>query len=239
VTSDDEETRVGDAGQPPPRSLGAYRLLATLGSGGMGRVWRAEGPAGVVAVKVVHPHLLATDGFRERFEREARLGLAIRHVNVIRTIECFDAEVDGARAPALVLEYVEGRSLVDLQRERGHVPEDLCRHLAQEIASGLAAIHAAGIVHRDLKPGNVLVTPDHRVKVMDLGLARRGSGEDRVSATGMFVGTAAYAPPEQFQGKEELDPRSDLWSLGILKICPKKRHARKCHACPLFEVCLL
>ncbi len=198
-------------------TLGPYRIDRELGSGGMGTVWRAIGADGVaVAIKVVHPHLLATRDFRERFDREAHVGLAIRHPNVVATIACLDVESGGKPVPALVLEYVEGRSLVELLAELGRVPEDLCRHLAREIARGLDAIHAAGIVHRDLKPGNVLITPGHDVKVMDLGLARSVSGDDRLSSTGVFVGTAAYAPPEQFRGAQTLDPRSDLYSLGAM-----------------------
>ncbi|MCE9636590.1 MAG: protein kinase [Planctomycetes bacterium] len=196
--------------------VGPYVIDRELGAGGMGRVYAATGPAGPVALKVVHPHLLAMPGSRERFEREARSGQAIAHPNVVRTFECLDVVQDGVNVPVLVLEYVVGRSLEDLRHEVGRVPEDLCRHLGREIARGLDAVHAAGIVHRDLKPGNVLLTATGDVKVMDLGLARQASGEDRMSQTGMFMGTAAYAPPEQFFGKKDLDPRSDLYSLGAM-----------------------
>ncbi len=197
--------------------LGDYTLADELGSGGMGAVWRATAPDGrTVALKIVHPHLVEQTGFRERFLREAQAGLSIVSPNVVRTFECLDAEFGGRTVPALVLEFVEGRDLAALLAETTRVPEDLCRHLAREVARGLEAIHAAGIVHRDLKPGNVLLTKDGDVKVMDLGLARQASGDDRMSQTGLFLGTAAYAPPEQFFGKKELDPRSDLYSLGAM-----------------------
>ncbi|MCE9635664.1 MAG: protein kinase, partial [Planctomycetes bacterium] len=198
-------------------TLGPYRIDREIGAGGMGTVWRATAADGTaVAVKVVHPHLVEQPGFRDRFLREAKAGLAITSRNVVRTIECLETDAGGRLVPALVLEFVEGRDLAALLAETGRVPEDLCRHLAREVARGLEAIHAAGIVHRDLKPGNVLMTAAGDVKVMDLGLARQASGEDRMSQTGLFLGTAAYAPPEQFFGKKDLDPRSDLYSLGAM-----------------------
>ncbi len=198
-------------------TLGPYRIDRELGSGGMGKVYAATAPDGMrVAVKVVHPHLVEQPGARERFLREALSGLSIASQNVVRTIECLETEVEGKRVPALVLEFVEGRDLAALLDETKRVPEDLCRYLAREVARGLDAIHGAGIVHRDMKPGNVLMTSAGEVKVMDLGLARQASGEDRMSQTGTFMGTAAYAPPEQFFGKKDLDPRSDLYSLGAM-----------------------
>ena len=141
---------------------------------------------------------------RERFDREARSGLRITSPCVVRTIACAECVADGRSVPALVLEFVEGLDLAALLAETGTVPEDLCRHLGREIARGLDAIHSASIVHRDLKPGNVILTPTGDVKVMDLGLARQASGDDRMSQTGLFLGTAAYAPPEQFFAPDHL-----------------------------------
>src|SRR6185503_8365306 len=176
-------------------SLGPYRIESRLGIGAMGTVWRATGPEGVVAVKIAHAHLLARAGsFLQRFDREAAVGLSIRHPNVVRTFACLWAETpDGARAPAIVMEFVEGRSLAELLSVMDRLPEDLCRHLGREIARGLEAIHAAGVVHRDLKPGNVLVTPANEVKVMDFGLARLLGDDERLTVPGGFVGTPCYA----------------------------------------------
>ena len=101
--------------------------------------------------------------------------------------------------------------------ELGTVPEELCRHVAHEVASGLAAIHAAGVVHRDLKPENVLITRDNVVKVMDLGVARATEDEVRLTQTNAFVGSLQYAAPEQFAGvAAELDGRADLHALGVM-----------------------
>jgi len=148
--------------------LGPYRVEHELGSGGMGTVYAATGDDGRVALKVVHPHLIGDDGFAERFRREARIGQAVGHRNVVRTLDC---ATDGERL-FLVMEYVEGQTLRELLDELGALPEELCRHVGREVCRGLGAIHAAGAVHRDLKPENVLITPDHEVKVMDLGVAR-------------------------------------------------------------------
>jgi len=205
--------------------LGAYSILQELGSGGMGRVHLAEllrPTAGLdrgrrVALKVIHPHLLATEGFFKRFLREAQVGQAVQHDNVVRTYDCDAVLREGQQHNFLVMEYVEGQTLRDLLRELGRVPEELCRHIAREIARGLAAIHGAGIVHRDVKPENVLITEEQVVKIMDLGVARLKDEAIRLSQAGGFVGSLEYAAPEQIQSMgRELDGRADLFALGVL-----------------------
>ncbi len=199
--------------------LGPYLIERGLGSGGMGKVYvavvqgRAPGlEAGTrVALKIVHPHLLETEGFFKRFMREAQVGQAIVHDNVVRTLDC-DAI---AGSHFLVMEYVEGQTLAGLQRDLDRVPEELCRHIGREVCKGLAAIHAVGVVHRDLKPENVLITAEHVVKVMDLGVARLADEAIRLSQSGAFIGSAAYAAPEQFTSSE-VDGRTDLHALGVL-----------------------
>jgi serine/threonine protein kinase/tetratricopeptide (TPR) repeat protein len=199
----------------PGASLGPFRIDRELGSGGMGKVYAASGPDGVVALKVVHPHLLETPGFFKRFMREAQLGQAIRHENVVRTLDCDQEFTDGKPQCFLVMEYVEGQTLSELLGELERVPEELCRHVAREICKGLAAIHDAGVVHRDLKPENVLITPQHVVKIMDLGIAQVADEALRLSKDGAFVGSVEYAAPEQFKGGD-VDGRTDLHGLGVL-----------------------
>ncbi len=204
-------------------TLGPYRLLAELGSGGMGKVYRAkvEGRApGIkagteVALKVVHPHLLDEPGFFKRFLREAEIGKRIVHENVVRTFDADAIRVEGEPVHFLVMEYVEGQTLRSLLAELGRVPEELCRHIGREAAKGLAAIHAGGVVHRDVKPENILITREHVVKVMDLGVARLVQEHLRLSQTGAFVGSVQYAPPEQFGSEDEVDGRTDIYSLGV------------------------
>ena len=195
----------------PGADLGPYRIDRELGSGGMGTVYAATGSDGTVALKVVHPHLLEAEGVLERFRREAEIGLSVRHPNVVRTHDY--REIGGAHV--LVMEYVEGQTLSGLRAELERVPEELCRHVAREVCKGLAAIQDAGVVHRDLKPDNVLITPDHVVKVMDLGVAKLVDAQLRLSQTGAFIGSVEYAAPEQFTGGET-DHRTDLHALGVV-----------------------
>ena len=203
------------------RRIGCYEILSELGSGGMGSVHAAlctEARAGVpegarVALKVLHAHLLEQTDQVARFLREVEIGTALDHPNVVRALD--GGEVDGRHY--LAMELVEGRTLDALGRELGQVPEELCLHIAREVCKGLAAIHAAGAIHRDVKPANVLITPEHVVKIMDLGVARVADDALRLSQTGAFVGSLHYAAPEQFQGGgKDLDGRVDLHALGLV-----------------------
>jgi serine/threonine protein kinase/tetratricopeptide (TPR) repeat protein len=219
--------RTGGAAATPSRAgrtLGAYRLVRELGAGGMGAVYLAtvERPAAGldvgarVAVKAPHPHLCARPGFLARFLREAEIGRRVRHRNVVRTFDVGEAEAGDERVPFLVMEYVEGKTLRALLSELARLPEELCRHVGRETASALAAIHAEGAVHRDLKPDNVLITRDHVVKVMDLGVARVADESMRLSQSGAFVGSLLYGAPEQFTEGRAIDGRADLHALGLL-----------------------
>jgi serine/threonine protein kinase/tetratricopeptide (TPR) repeat protein len=196
------------------RSIGPYRLERELGRGGMGTVYLAEGEERV-ALKVLHPHLAVHPGFSERFLREAEAGRRVNHPNVVRTLDGAVVDTDGKTLLYLVMEYVEGRTLRQLLEELGSVPEALLREIAVQAAAGLAAIHEAGIVHRDLKPGNILITDDHRVRIMDLGVARDVEGSLDLTGAGQFVGSLPYAAPEQF-GDAEVGPAADLYALGVV-----------------------
>ena len=176
--------------------LGPYRVVSELGSGGMGTVYLAEveGPVrglevgARVALKVVHSHLLASEGYFKRFMREAEIGRKVRHENVVRTYDADAILREGKQINYLVMEYVAGQTLRSMMHELGILPEELCRHVGCEVAKALRAIHEVGVVHRDLKPENVLVTEDHVVKVMDLGVARIADEALRLSHTGAFLG---------------------------------------------------
>jgi len=205
------------------KELGPYRVLSELGSGGMGTVHAAEVAevvAGLevgqrVAVKVIHPHLLSTPGFFKRFLREAELGRKVVHENVVRTFDVDATELDGKAVHFMVMEYVEGKSLRKLLLDLGTVPETLLREIALQTVAGLAAIHAQGIVHRDLKPENVLITDDHEIRIMDLGVAKLQEASIAITREGHFAGSILYAAPEQF-GPEEVGPSVDLYALGVL-----------------------
>ena len=206
-------------------TLGPYRIDRELGTGGMGTVYeavvvdRAPGlaPGTKVALKVLHPHLLETPGTFKRFLREAEIGKSVVHDNVVRTFDCDSLSTAGKRTDFLVMEYVEGQTLRGLLRELERVPEELCRHIGREVSRGLAAIHAAGAVHCDVKPENVLITGDHVVKVMDLGIARLSDEALRLSQTGGFIGSVPYAAPEYLSGGgSRVDGRADLYALGLM-----------------------
>jgi predicted ATPase len=189
----------------------------------MGTVYAAEVVEAVpgleagqrVAVKVIHPHLLSTPGFFKRFLREAELGRKVVHDNVVRTFDVDALLVDDRQVNFMVMEYVEGKSLRKLLLDLGTIPETLLREIALQTAAGLAAIHAQGIVHRDLKPENVLITDDHEIRIMDLGVAKLQEASIAITLEGQFAGSLLYAAPEQF-GAGEVGPSADLYSLGLM-----------------------
>jgi len=217
--------------------LGPYEIVAPLGVGGMGEVYRARDTRleRDVAIKAL-PAAFAQDPERlARFTREARLLASLNHPN-IAGIYGFE---ELAGAPYLVLEFVEGETLGQ-RLLRGALPPEEAVDVCRQIAVGIEAAHEAGIVHRDLKPGNVMLRPDGTVKVLDLGLAKAGSAESPAAASdlaasptitagptaaGMILGTAAYMSPEQARGRA-VDKRSDVWSFGcVLYECLTARQA--------------
>jgi serine/threonine-protein kinase len=205
------DTHVYDA--PVGRFLdGRYRVEATLARGGMATVYRALDTRldRVVALKVMHPELAVDDEFVARFIGEARSAAQLAHPAVVAVFD--QGEDDGA--VFLAMEYIEGRTLRQVLRDRGRLAPDHALDLIEPVLAALGAAHAAGIVHRDVKPENVLVGDDGRVKVADFGLARALS--DASTATrGLLLGTVNYISPEQALG-EGATPRSDVYSAGVM-----------------------
>ncbi|MHC4450779.1 MAG: protein kinase domain-containing protein, partial [Planctomycetota bacterium] len=197
--------------------VGPYTITAELGSGGMGTVYLGEGDGKKVALKVVHPHLIATPGFFKRFLREAEVGKQVNHENVVRTLDVDATMVDDKQINYMVMEYVEGKNLRELLADLDTVPETLLREIALQIAEGVSAIHAEGIVHRDLKPENVLITDDHRIRIMDLGVAKLQEASVALTQEGQFAGSFLYAAPEQFSGGA-VGLQADLYSIGVMLI---------------------
>jgi hypothetical protein len=203
--------------------LGPYEILAPLGAGGMGEVYRArdERLKREVAIKVLPAELAADPERRGRFEREARSASGLSHPNILTVYDIGSAD----STVYIAMELVEGGTLKDLVAS-GPVPMRKLLELATQIAEGLAAAHAAGIVHRDLKPANVMVSKHGFAKVLDFGLAKLVTPEDgEVSSLqtaagdatrpGMVMGTVGYMSPEQAAGRP-LDFRSDQFSLGSI-----------------------
>ncbi|MHC4471260.1 MAG: protein kinase domain-containing protein [Planctomycetota bacterium] len=195
-------------------TLGPYRLVEKLGTGGMGTVYLAEGDGQRVAVKILHPHLLEAPGALQRVRREAEAGGLVNHENVVRAITWDVVELADGPCSYLVTEYVEGRTLRTLLSDLGVVPEALLREIGVQVAAGLSAIHGEGIVHRDLKPENVMITADERVRIMDLGVARLVDATELTGDAG-FAGSILYASPEQLRNAS-VGPPTDLYSLGVL-----------------------
>jgi tetratricopeptide (TPR) repeat protein/tRNA A-37 threonylcarbamoyl transferase component Bud32 len=189
-----------------------YRIVAPIGFGGMGVVYRArDEELGVdIAVKVLRPDLTRSGNSLERFRQELLLGREVSHKNVLRIHDI--GEHEGLRF--LTMRLVEGTSLERLLEREKALPLERALAILRQVAEGLAEAHESGIVHRDLKPGNILIEADGSATIADFGLARtlEGSGLTRA---GLVVGTLDYLSPEQMAG-EEVDARSDLYSLGIV-----------------------
>ena len=205
--------------------LGAYEVVALVGSGGMGEVYRARDAklGRDVALKVL-PEAFARDAERmARFQREAKVLASLNHPN-IATIHGLE---DSGGTQALVMELVEGPTLAD-RIKQGPIPIDESLRIAKQIAEALEYAHERGIVHRDLKPANVKVTTDDAVKVLDFGLAKALEGDASsidistsptisrlATMQGILLGTAAYMSPEQAKGKS-VDRRADIWAFGCV-----------------------
>ncbi|MFD4244287.1 serine/threonine protein kinase [Streptomyces sp. NPDC058525] len=190
--------------------MGPYRVVARLGSGGMGRVYLARTPGGrSVAVKVVHPELARDPEFRRRFAREVA---AARAVDGRFTAKVLDAGVDDP-TPWLSTAFVPGMSLAEAVAEHGPFPEASALALGRGLAAALSAVHAAGLVHRDLKPSNVLLGPDGP-RVIDFGISR-ATEASALTRTGMTVGSPGFMSPEQAAG-DAVGTASDVFSFGAV-----------------------
>ncbi|MFC7912658.1 serine/threonine-protein kinase [Streptomyces sp. NPDC057386] len=194
-----------------PTTVGPYRLLGRLGSGGMGRVYLGRSAGGrTVAVKVVHPHFALDEEFRARFRREVE---AARRVGGAWTAPVLDADPD-APVPWAATAYAAGPSLAAATAEHGPLPVASVRALAAGLAEALAAVHALGLVHRDVKPSNVLLTLDGPL-LIDFGIARATDGTASLTSTGVSIGSPGYMSPEQILGKG-VTGAADVFSLGAV-----------------------
>lgn len=194
----------------PLGRLGQYQLLAVIGRGGMGVVFKAldERLQRIVAVKALGPQYAGNTLARLRFQREAKAAAAINHDHVVPIYH-----VDEANGiPYLVMPLIEGKSLQERIDEGGALDLSNVLRIGSQIASGLAAAHARGLIHRDIKPANVLLESDDRVRITDFGLAR-AVDDASITQSGVITGTPMFMAPEQARG-EVLDQRADLFSLG-------------------------
>ena len=198
--------------------IGSYRILGLVGEGGMGVVYRgrhcsepmAARQGGDVCIKKMHGQYARDPRFQARFEREASLGIGLDHPGLVKVYDL----VKDAGTLALVMEYVEGRSLAEMiGRETGPIPWARAWPLFRQLLDAVGHAHENGIIHRDLKPENVMVTADGRVKVLDFGIAKEvGSGSTK---TGSSMGTVDYMAPEQHTDAKNVDAQSDIYALGM------------------------
>jgi serine/threonine protein kinase len=195
---------------------GRYRVMNTVGEGGMGTVYLAEqiSIGRKVALKVLHGEYARDNEFVRRFHQEARMAAALNHRHVT-TVFDFDQADDGSLF--IVMEYLEGRSLSEVIRHEGALPVGRALRIGIQIAEGLEAAHRAGVIHRDVKPQNIMVVgPDREIKLMDFGIARmRDSSATHLTRAGMMMGTPEYMAPEQIEGGE-VSEKTDIYAFGVV-----------------------
>ena len=189
-----------------------YEVEGVLGQGGMAKVFKGHDKVlgRPVAVKVLSPQYAGDDQFVSRFRREAQAAAGLNHPNIVSVFDTGSQQ----DVHYIVMEYVRGRTLRDAVRSEGPLHPERAAEIADAVARALGAAHEAGLVHRDIKPGNIMLTADGEVKVVDFGIARTATG-DTLTQTAAMLGTASYLSPEQAQG-ESVDGRSDIYSLGCV-----------------------
>lgn len=220
---DGTELKTLEAWVPGAVIRGRYHILSKIGVGGMGAVYKAKhtGFDELRAIKVLNSNLTGDAKFLQRFKQEAYITRKLQHPNAVR-VEDIDEADDGS--PFMVMEYIEGASLMRVMQLGGPLPAARVCAIAKQVAAALEAAHSLGMVHRDIKPDNIVLvqSPDgEKAKVLDFGIAAVREGDKKsvdLTGGGFVVGTPTYLSPEQAQGKrgDDLDGRSDLYSLGVV-----------------------
>src|SRR5512143_68747 len=191
--------------------FGDYEILEALGTGGMGKVYRAMDVTleRVVALKTLAASLSADSGYVHRFLKEARAAARLNHPNIVQIYNF--GRVDATYY--LAMEFVDGRSLGSYVKE-GRFTESEAVRIVRQVCRALAVAHAEGLVHRDVKPDNIMLTRRGEVKIVDLGIAKRVDEDQSITQTGQSIGTPHYISPEQIRGQKDIDARADIYSLG-------------------------
>ena len=189
-----------------------YEILEILGEGGMAFVYKARDTQleRFVAIKTLKPNYVNQETFVDRFKREAKTAANLNHPNIV---QIFDWGIEDE--PYFVMEYIEGNTLTSIIAKNRTISLGDILFIGAQVSSGLHAAHQKGLVHRDIKPGNIMITPDGKVKVTDFGIVSLQNEESDITKTGSILGTASYISPEQAQGKP-VYIESDLYSLGTV-----------------------
>ena len=189
-----------------------YEILEILGEGGMAFVYKARDTQleRFVAIKTLKPTYVNQETFVDRFKREAKTAANLNHPNIV---QIFDWGIE--EEPYFVMEYIEGNTLTSIIAKNRTISLSDVLFIGAQVSSGLYAAHQKGLVHRDIKPGNIMITPDGKVKVTDFGIVSLQNEESDITKTGSILGTASYISPEQAQGKP-VSIESDLYSLGTV-----------------------
>ncbi len=189
-----------------------YEILEVLGEGGMAFVYKARDTQleRFVAIKTLKPNYVNQETFVDRFKREAKTAANLNHPNIV---QIFDWGIE--EEPYFVMEYIEGNTLTSIIAKNRTISLSDILFIGAQVSSGLHAAHQKGLVHRDIKPGNIMITPDGKVKVTDFGIVSLQNEESDITKTGSILGTASYISPEQAQGKP-VSIESDLYSLGTV-----------------------
>src|SRR5215469_14135109 len=202
-----------------PRLLGGrYELDGIVGRGGMAEVYRARDIRldRIVAIKTLRADLARDQIFQARFRREAQSAASLNHPSIVAVYDTGEDMATGVPVPYIVMEFVDGRTVRDLLQDGHRLLPERSLEIIDGVLRALDYSHQAGIVHRDIKPGNVMVTRNGDIKVMDFGIARAVSdAQAKMTQTAQVIGTAQYLSPEQARG-ERVDARSDLYSTGCL-----------------------
>lgn len=192
-------------------TIGKYQITAKLGEGGMGVVYKATDVTldREVAIKMLHPTLTTEPELKTRFHNEAKINAKLNHPAIITLYDFFYER----NSYFIVMEFVQGKTGEDLVMEIGPIPHPRLLPIFRQVISGLAYAHKQGVVHRDIKPSNLIITDPGDVKIMDFGIARI-VGSQRMTSTGVAVGSILYMSPEQIKN-QNVDHRSDIYALGI------------------------
>jgi len=197
------------------KDLGGCVLLRQFARGGTARLYEAvqKSLKRAVVVKVLSERHADRKKTVKRFLREARIGARLQHPNLVQIIDVGSLEEEGIHY--IVMEYVQGKTMRQLIREQGHIPEKEALRLVLPVLEALDYLHARGVVHRDVKPANIIINNEGTVKLSDLGLSKSARTSAGLTSTGERFGTYQYMPPEQFHSAGDVDSRADIYSLGV------------------------